>query len=35
MQELSDNIKRPNLRIMKIEVEKRCKPKDYVIYSIK
>jgi hypothetical protein len=35
MQELSDSIKKPNLRIMGIEKEKRCKPKGYIIYSIK
>jgi hypothetical protein len=34
-QELSDSIKRPNLRIMGIEKEKRSKPKVYVVYSIK
>jgi hypothetical protein len=35
MQELSDSIKRPNLRIMGIEEEKRCKPKLYIIDSLK
>jgi hypothetical protein len=35
MQELTDSIKRPNLRIMGIEEEKRCKQKECVIYSTK
>jgi hypothetical protein len=34
MQELSDSIKRPNLRSWALK-EKRCKPKRYIIYSIK
>jgi chromosome segregation ATPase len=35
MQELSNSIKKPNLRIMALKNQKRCKPKGYVIYSIK
>jgi chromosome segregation ATPase len=35
MQELTDSIKRTNLRIMDIEEEKRCKQKECVIYSTK
>jgi prefoldin subunit 5 len=35
MQELTDSIKRLNLRIMGIEEEKRCKQKECVIYSTK
>jgi hypothetical protein len=35
MQELSTSIKRPNLRIMGLKKEKRHKPKEYIIYSIK
>jgi hypothetical protein len=35
MQELSDSIKRPNLRTWALKKEKRCKPKGYIIYSIK
>jgi hypothetical protein len=35
MQELSDPIKRPNLKILGIEEEKRCKPKVDIIYSTK
>jgi chromosome segregation ATPase len=35
MQELTDSIKTPNLRIMDIEAEKKCKQKEYVIYSTK
>jgi chromosome segregation ATPase len=34
MQELTNSIKRPNLRIMGIE-EKRCKQKEFIIHSIK
>jgi hypothetical protein len=30
-----DSIKRPNLRIMGIEEEKRYKPKGYMMYSTK
>jgi hypothetical protein len=33
MQELSDSIKRPNLRIMGIEKGEEEKPKGYIIYS--
>jgi chromosome segregation ATPase len=35
MQEFNNSIKRPNLRIMGIEKEKRCKQKGFVIYSTK
>jgi hypothetical protein len=35
MQEINDSIKRPNLKIMGIEKEKRSKPKEHIIYSIK
>jgi TolA-binding protein len=35
MQELSNSIKRPNLRIMALKKEKRCKQKGFIIYSIK
>jgi hypothetical protein len=35
MQELRDSIERPNLRIMALKKEKRCKPKGYITYSIK
>jgi hypothetical protein len=35
MQELTDSIKRPNLRIMGIEEEKRCKQKECITYSTK
>jgi chromosome segregation ATPase len=35
MQELTDTIKRPNMRIMGIEKEKSSKEKGFVIYSIK
>jgi uncharacterized coiled-coil protein SlyX len=33
MQELTDSIKRPNLRTMGIEKEKRCKQREGAIYS--
>jgi chromosome segregation ATPase len=35
MQELSDSIKRPNLRIMGTEEEEKCKQKEFVTYSVK
>jgi hypothetical protein len=35
MQELTDSIKRPNLRIMGLKKEKRCKQKKCVLYSAK
>jgi chromosome segregation ATPase len=35
LQELTDSIKKPNLRIMGIEKEKRCKQKGFVIYLTK
>jgi predicted nuclease with TOPRIM domain len=35
MQELTDSIKRPNLRIMGIEKENRCKQKESIICSTK
>jgi hypothetical protein len=35
MQELSGSIKRPNLRIMALKKEKRCKPKGYIAYTMK
>jgi hypothetical protein len=35
MQELTDFIKRPNLRILGIEEEKRCKQRECVTYSTK
>jgi hypothetical protein len=35
MLELSNSIKRTNLRVIDIEEEKRCKSKGYVIYSTK
>jgi hypothetical protein len=35
MQELTISIKRPNLRIMGIEEEKRSKQKRFITYSIK
>jgi chromosome segregation ATPase len=35
MQELTDSIKRPNLRIMGIEEEKRYKQNECIIYSTK
>jgi chromosome segregation ATPase len=35
MQELTDSIKIPNLRIMGIKKEKRSKQKEFVIYSTK
>jgi chromosome segregation ATPase len=35
MQELSNSIKIPTLRIMALKKEKRYKPKGYVIYSVK
>jgi hypothetical protein len=35
MQELNNSIKRPNLRIMGIEEEKRCKQKERIISSTK
>jgi hypothetical protein len=35
MQELTDTIKRPNLRIMGIEEEKRCKQRECIMYSTK
>jgi hypothetical protein len=35
MQELSNSIKTPNLRIIDIEKEKRCKQKEFIIYSTK
>jgi hypothetical protein len=35
MQELSDSIKRPNLRIMGIEEGEEVQPKGYIIYLIK
>jgi hypothetical protein len=35
MQELTDSIKRPNLRIMVLKKEKRCKPKEFLIYLAK
>jgi chromosome segregation ATPase len=34
-QELTDSIKRPNLRIMALKKEKRSKQKGFIIYSIK
>jgi hypothetical protein len=33
MQELTDSIKIPNLRITDIEKEKRCKQQEFIIYS--
>jgi hypothetical protein len=35
MQELTDSIKRPNLRITGIEQEKKCKQKEFIMYSTK
>jgi hypothetical protein len=35
IQELTDSIKGPNLRIVSIEEEKKCKQKKFVIYSTK
>jgi hypothetical protein len=35
MQELTDSIKRPNLRIMGLKKEKTCKQRECVIYSTK
>jgi hypothetical protein len=35
MQEFKDSIKRPNLRLMGIKKEKRCKQKEFVIYLTK
>jgi hypothetical protein len=35
MKELTDPIKRPNLRIMALKKEKRYKQKEFVIYSTK
>jgi hypothetical protein len=35
MQELTDSIKRPNLRIMGIEEGEECKQKEHMIYSTK
>jgi hypothetical protein len=35
MQELTDSIKRPDLRIWALKKEKRCKQKECVIYSTK
>jgi hypothetical protein len=35
MQELTDSIKRPNLRFMGIEEEERCKQNGFIIYSTK
>jgi hypothetical protein len=35
MQEFTDSFKRPNLRIMSIEKEKRCKQKELVMFSRK
>jgi chromosome segregation ATPase len=35
MQQLTDSIKRPNLRIMGMKKEKRCKQKEFIIYSTK
>jgi chromosome segregation ATPase len=35
IKELTDSIKRPKLRIMSIEEEKRCKRKECIIYSTK
>jgi hypothetical protein len=35
MQELTDSIKRPNLRIMGLEEGEKVQAKEYVIYSIK
>jgi hypothetical protein len=35
MQDLTNTIKRPNLRIMDIEEKKRSKQKGFVIHSIK
>jgi hypothetical protein len=35
MQELSDSIKRPNLRIKDIEEGEEVQAKGYIIYSIK
>jgi hypothetical protein len=35
MQELTDSIKRPNLRFMGIEEEKRCKQQEFIMYSTK
>jgi hypothetical protein len=35
MQEFTDSIKRPNLRIMDKKKEKRCKQRECIIYSTK
>jgi acetolactate synthase small subunit len=35
MQELTDSMKRPNLRSWAMKKEKRCKQKEFVIYSTK
>jgi hypothetical protein len=35
MQELSNSIKRPNMRILGIEEREEVQTKEYVIYSIK
>jgi hypothetical protein len=35
MQELTNSIKRPNLRIMGIEEGEGCKQKEFIIYSTK
>jgi chromosome segregation ATPase len=35
MQELTNSIRRPNLRIMGIEERDRCKKKGFIIYSTK
>jgi hypothetical protein len=35
MQELTNSIKRPNLRIKGIEEEKRCEQKEIIMYSTK
>jgi hypothetical protein len=35
MQEFSNSIKRPNLQSWALKKQKRCKPKEYVIFSTK
>jgi chromosome segregation ATPase len=35
VQEQSNSIKRPNPRMRALKKEKRCKPKGYIIYSIR
>jgi hypothetical protein len=35
MKEFSNSIKRPNLKSWALKKERRCKPKEYIKYSIK